>query len=121
MYGFFIIFYVGLGFFAYGVSVFINHIRVKSWPTVEGKLTALSYVEELEPSDYRVMYLAPKPKYDYVVNSANYQGDTFCLDKKSGWIEEKKISKTSNFFCKLGDVLKVHYNPKNPAKLTCSP
>lgn len=116
MFGFLIIFFVGLAFLAYGVYVLLNHSIAKSWPTVEGKLKALSYVEELEPSEYRVMYLAPKPKYEYVVNGVSYQGNTFCLDTKSGWIEEKKISKASNFFCNVGDSLKVRYNPKNPVK-----
>lgn len=116
MYGYLIILYVGIAFLAYGVYVLLNHSSAKSWPTVEGKLTALSYVEEFETGEYRVIYLAPKPKYDYVVNGVSYQGNTFCLDTKSGWIEERKVSKTSNFFCNVGDSLEVRYNPKNPAK-----
>jgi hypothetical protein len=125
MYGYLIVFFIGFGFLAYGIAVLQNHISAKSWPTVQGKLIALSYDNEYDSAEYRNQYLAPKPQYHYLVNGVNYQGTIFCLDEKSGWIEEKKVSKTSNFFCNVGDTLKVHYSPTNPAKsalqITLSP
>lgn len=124
MYSFVIIFCIGFGFLAYGVYILRSHAQAKSWPTVAGTLTQLSYEDEYDSAEYRNQYLAPKPRYHYLVNGVNYQGSTFCLDEKSGWIEEK-IRKTSNFFCNIGDTLKVHYDSRNPAKsalqITLSP
>jgi Protein of unknown function (DUF3592) len=116
MYGYFIVFFIGFGFLAYGVYILQSHVQAKTWPTVAGTLTQLSYEDEYDSAEYRNQYLVAKPQYHYLVNGVKYQGSTFCLDEKSGWIEEKKIRKTSNFFCNVGDTLKVHYHPKNPAK-----
>lgn len=114
MYGFMIIFLIGLVFLAFGAYVLRRHSVAKHWPTVEGKLTALEYVIEYE-GRFRVPYLVPKPVYVYSANALDYQGQTHCLDEKSGWIEERKVSKSSNFFCNVGDTVKVHYNPNKPA------
>lgn len=117
MYGYFIILYIGLVFFTYGAYVLRSHYRMKYWPTVEGKLVALEYGLDFEVGRYAKLYSRlPKPTYEYQVDGFQYLGHKVNHDVKSTWIDVQKPNQQPDFYCQVGDLLTVHYNPKNPAK-----
>jgi hypothetical protein len=69
MYEFLIIFFVGLGFLAYGTYVLRRHSTASHWPTVAGKLIAFEYGLDFEVGRYtKFRYKFPKPTYEYWVN-----------------------------------------------------
>lgn len=117
MYGYLIISYIGLGFLAYGALVLRHHSKLRRWPTVDGKLIALEYGLDFEIGRYtKLQFKFPKPTYEYTVNDVKYLGYKVNLDIKSTWIAVEKKSSQSDFYCEVGGLLRVHYNPKNPAK-----
>ena len=90
---------------------------MKFWPTVEGKLTAMEYGLDFEVGRYtKFYYRFPKPTYEYQVEGVKYVGHKVNRDIKSTWIAVEKPSQQPNFYCEVGDLLTVHYSPKNPAK-----
>lgn len=117
MYSYFIILYIGLVFFIYGAYVLKCHYAVNYWPTVEGKLVALEYGLDFEVGRYtKFYYRFPKPTYEYQIDGVQYLGNKVNLDIKSTWIAVETPSSQSDFYCEVGGLLTVHYNPKNPAK-----
>lgn len=117
MYGYFIIFFIGFGFLAYGAYVLNRHSIANSWPTVEGKLVTLVYGLDFEVGRYtKFQYRFPKPTYEYQVDGVQYLGNKVNHDIKSTWIAVEKPNQQPDFYCKVDGLLTVHYNPKNPAK-----
>jgi Protein of unknown function (DUF3592) len=117
MYGFLIIFYIGLPFFIYGAYVLRCHSKMKQWPNIQGKLAALEYGLEIEVGRFgKFYYRFPKPTYEYQVDGVKYLGYKVNHDIKSTWIAVEKPDQQPNFYCEVGGLLRVHYNPKNPAK-----
>ena len=90
---------------------------MKSWPTIEGKLIAIDFGLDSESTNsHRLYYRFPKPTYEYQVGGINYVGYKVNQDIKSTWIAVNKPDQKIDFYCEVGDLLTVHYNPKNPAK-----
>lgn len=61
-------------------------------------------------------YRFPKPTYEYQVDGVKYLGHKVKHDIKSTWIAVEESNKQPDFYYKVGDLLTVHYSPKNPAK-----
>jgi Protein of unknown function (DUF3592) len=117
MYGFLIILFIGLPFCIYGAYVLRSHSKLKYWPTVEGKLVELEFGLDFETGRYgKFYYRFPKPTYEYQVDGIKYFGNQVNHDIKSTWIAVEKPNQQPNFYCEIGGLLTVHYNPKNPAK-----
>lgn len=117
MYGFLIILCIGIGFLTYGTYVLRWHSIASRWPTVDGKLIALEYGLDFEFGRHtKIEYKFPKPTYEYTVNDVQYLGNKVNPDIKSTWIAVDKPDQQIDFYCKVGDLLTVHYNQKNPAE-----
>ena len=87
-------------------------ISAKSWPTTTGRVVSSSLKKTGKPGKSVIEYV-PVVRYEYTVEGVKHQSDQLHFGKQATdkTAAESKIAKYP-----VGQEVKVHYSPSNPAK-----
>jgi hypothetical protein len=92
----------------------VRKIHSERWPWLEARLSSIDYSQYYSSSDAGDKIAELRLSYDYHLNGSTYKSDQIAVGRSRYRRPAEQLAFLEH--SRVGDYLKIHYNPSNPGE-----